>query len=40
MLSSAGQEVMIKAVLQAIPCYIMSCFLLPKNVVHTLESVI
>lgn len=40
MLSSAGREIMIKAVLQAIPSYIMSCFLVPKKIIQTLESAI
>lgn len=37
-LSSAGREVMVKAVLQAIPSYLMSCFLLPKYITNALES--
>lgn len=39
-LSSAGREIMIKAVLQSIPSYLMSCFLVPKNIIYLLESAI
>lgn len=39
-LSSAGWEVMIKVVLQAVPSYIMSCFLVPKNIIHAVETAI
>lgn len=39
-LSSAGREVMIKAVLQAIPSYLMGCFLLPRNITDVLERAI
>ena len=40
MLSQAGREVLIKAVIQAIPTYTMSCFKLPKGLVRELESLI
>lgn len=36
LLSSAGREVMIKAVLQDILSYLMSCFLVPQNIIHTM----
>lgn len=38
LLSSAGREVLVKYVLQVIPTYIMSWFLLPKNIIHLIES--
>ncbi|XP_058783149.1 uncharacterized protein LOC131657807 [Vicia villosa] len=39
-LSRAGKETMIKSVLQAIPTYIMSIFLLPDGVVDDIEKMI
>ncbi|KAL0462607.1 UNVERIFIED_CONTAM: hypothetical protein Slati_0148300 [Sesamum latifolium] len=39
-LSQAGQTVLIKAVTQAIPTYIMGCFLLPEELLSNLESML
>lgn len=38
-LSQGGREVFIKAVLQALPTYSMSCFLLPRTLCHDLEQI-
>jgi hypothetical protein len=37
-LSKVGHEVMIKSVLQAIPSYIMSIFMLSSNIISTIEK--
>ena len=39
-LSKAGKEVMIKYVLQSIPSYIMSIYLLPDSVIDDIEKMI
>jgi hypothetical protein len=39
-LSQAGKEIMLKAIIQAIPTYKMSVFLLPKTLCHDINSMI
>lgn len=38
-LSKAGREVMLKSVIQAIPTYTMSCFLIPDEILKAIERV-
>ncbi|GKU90863.1 hypothetical protein SLEP1_g4808 [Rubroshorea leprosula] len=40
LLSRAGREILIKAVVQAIPTYCMGCFKLPQNFLLSLNSII
>lgn len=40
MLSQAAREVLIKSIAQAIPNYVMSCFLIPKGICQELERLI
>ncbi|KAI5668104.1 hypothetical protein M9H77_17957 [Catharanthus roseus] len=37
-LSHAGKEILIKNVVQAIHTYVMSCLILPTNIIHSLNS--
>ncbi|PNX64664.1 hypothetical protein L195_g062227, partial [Trifolium pratense] len=39
-LSKAGKEVMIKYVLQAIPSYVMSVFILPSSLIDDIEKML
>lgn len=39
-LSKAGKEVMIKFVLQSIPSYIMSIYVLPRTVINDIEMML
>lgn len=40
LLSKGGKEVLIKLVAQALPAYVMSCFLLPQEIIRKLTSAI
>ena len=39
LLSQAGREILIKAVVQAIPAYTMNCFKLPVNLCKDIEAI-
>ncbi|CAN1160444.1 Putative ribonuclease H protein At1g65750 [Linum perenne] len=40
MLSRVGRETLVKVVLQAIPAFIFSCFLIPNTLLNKMESII
>ena len=40
LLSQAGREILVRAVIQAIPTYTMSCFKLPKGLIKEIEILI
>ena len=40
LLSQAGREILVKAIVQAIPTYTMSCFKLPKGLIKEIEILI
>ena len=40
LLSQAGREILVKAVIQAIPTHTMSCFKLPKGLINEIEALI
>lgn len=37
-LSAAGKEILIKAVAQTVPLYVMNCYMLPLNLCHELQK--
>ncbi|CAN1764153.1 Putative ribonuclease H protein At1g65750 [Linum perenne] len=40
LLSHAGRETMIKAILQALPSYLFSCFMLPKTLIKKMNAIV
>ena len=40
LLSQAGREVLIKAILQAIPTFAIGCFKLPMGLCHKIEAMV
>ena len=39
-LTKGGKDILIKSVAQALPTYVMSCFLLPQDILNKLKSAI